>query len=103
MNQNKVVDFSDQEAQARLVAAARLKTGRKLLHGQIMDSLKTEKEIKEMAAIHAATKEILRNKSIKLTRKQKKAIKFHLTRDVGFDTRRRCRPNHSEIKGADPR
>ena len=31
VNQNKVVDFSDQEAQARLVAAATLKTGRKRL------------------------------------------------------------------------
>ena len=86
VNQNKVVDFSDQEAQARLVATATLKTGRKRLHGRIMDSLKTEKEIKEMAAIHAATKEILRNKKINLTRNQRKAIAFELTREVSFAT-----------------
>ena len=86
VNQNKVVDFSDQEAQARLVAAATLKTGRKRLHGRIVDSLKTEEEILEMAAIHAATKGILRNKKINLTRRQKKAMKFELTRQVSFST-----------------
>jgi hypothetical protein len=86
VNQNMVVDFSNQEAQARVIAASTLKTGRKRLHGRILDSLKTEKEIKEMAAIHAATKQILRDKKINLSRKQKKAISFELTKGVSFET-----------------
>ena len=56
------------------------------MHGRIVDSLKTEKEIKEMASIHAATREILRSKKINLNRNQKKAIRFELTREVSFST-----------------
>ena len=49
-----------------------------------MSTIRTEQEIKEVAALHVATKNIFESKKIKLSRKQKKAIRFELVRNVSF-------------------
>jgi hypothetical protein len=86
VNQNKVVDFSDQEAQARFLSALSLKHGIKKLGGRVASRIRTEQEIKEVGALHAATKKILQSKKISLSRKQKKAVRFELVQNVSFAT-----------------
>ena len=49
-----------------------------------MSTIRTEQEIKEVAALHVATKNIFESKKIKLSRKQKKAIRVELVRNVSF-------------------
>ena len=78
------MDFSDQEAQARFLAAASLKHGKKKLGGPVLSSTRTSQEIKEVAALHAATKNMFESKKINLSRKQKKAIRFELVQNVSF-------------------
>ena len=80
------MDFSDQEAQERFLAAAALRQGHKRLGGRVLSRIKTEQEIKEVGALHAATKRILQSMKIKLSRKQKKAVIFELTQNVCLST-----------------
>ena len=80
------MDFSDQEAQARFLAAVSLKHGIKKLGGRVASRIRTDQEIIEVGALHAATKKILQSKIINLSRKQKKAIKFELVQNVSFST-----------------
>lgn len=49
-----------------------------------MSTIRTEQEIKEVAALHVATKTIFESKKINLSRKQKKAIRFELVQNVSF-------------------
>ena len=76
VNQNKVVDFSDQDAQARFLAAVSLKHGQKKLGGKVASRIRTEQEIKDVQAAGEATRKLFQSKKINLTRKQKRAIKL---------------------------
>ena len=78
--QTRVLDTRNLGDQANVLAASRLSYFQRMCNGPLLNRIRTEQEILDIAQLHANTRKISRLKN--LTRKQKKTIKKVLIQGV---------------------